>query len=173
LADFYVQLPSVTVSDVTLSGPITVTNEVEVKNDAGSPIPVDAVNFDIRDLNFAQDKVDVSGSTVITTQPAALNFFNEISSVPSGVYTTVLTKTVTVAAKLKLASCSSNNIAEYEVVLNGIVIDKKRTNFGAGLNCDFYFENGITLVPTDVLVVRARHDRPYMADINAKLIIER
>lgn len=59
---------------------VTVDNsEVEISNDAGNPIPVngtvtvqdgggsvtvDAVDFDIRNLVFADDKVDASGSEV-------------------------------------------------------------------------------------------------------------
>jgi len=38
--------------------------EIEIKNDAGSPIPVTATDLDIRDLVFATDKVDTSGSVV-------------------------------------------------------------------------------------------------------------
>ena len=44
--------------------------EVEVKNDAGSPVPISgtvtatATNLDIRDLVFATDKVDASGTTL-------------------------------------------------------------------------------------------------------------
>lgn len=39
-----------------------------VIGDGGGSITVDAVNLDIRDLAFATDKVDVSGSTVSATQ---------------------------------------------------------------------------------------------------------
>lgn len=44
---------------------VTVDNsEIEITNDAGNPIPVNATDLDIRDLVFATDKVDVSGSEV-------------------------------------------------------------------------------------------------------------
>lgn len=44
---------------------VTVDNaSLEISNDAGNPIPVSAVDFDIRDLDFAQDSVDVSGSEI-------------------------------------------------------------------------------------------------------------
>lgn len=49
---------------VTISGPVTVSNEVEITNDIGSPIPVSATDLDIRNLVFATDKVDASGSSV-------------------------------------------------------------------------------------------------------------
>lgn len=44
---------------------VTVDNTaIEITNDAGNPIPVNATDFDIRDLAFATDKVDVTGSEV-------------------------------------------------------------------------------------------------------------
>lgn len=44
---------------------VTVDNTaLEITNDAGNPIPVSATDLDIRDLTFATDKVDASGSEV-------------------------------------------------------------------------------------------------------------
>lgn len=43
---------------------VEVSNEVEISNDAGNPVPVNATDFDIRNLVFADDKVDASGSEV-------------------------------------------------------------------------------------------------------------
>lgn len=46
-------------------GDFNITNaEVEISNDVGNPIPVNATDLDIRDLAFATDKVDVTGSEV-------------------------------------------------------------------------------------------------------------
>ena len=82
---------SVIISDG--SGPITVDGtvnigtmpEVEIKNESGNPIPVtgtvtitdgsgpitvDATDLDIRNLTFASDKVDVSGSSITATVTA-------------------------------------------------------------------------------------------------------
>lgn len=48
--------------------------ELEIKNDLNNPIPVSANNLDIRDLVFATDKVDVSGSSVsVNNFPATQN----------------------------------------------------------------------------------------------------
>lgn len=48
-----------------VTGDFNITNaEVEISNDVGNPIPVSATDLDIRDLDFAQDSVDVSGSEV-------------------------------------------------------------------------------------------------------------
>lgn len=44
---------------------VTVDNaSLEISNDAGNPIPVSATDLDIRNLVFADDKVDASGSEV-------------------------------------------------------------------------------------------------------------
>lgn len=50
----------------TISGDVNVTQGTSpwVIGDGGGSITVDAVNLDIRDLAFATDKVDVSGSTI-------------------------------------------------------------------------------------------------------------
>lgn len=42
----------------------TTISSVEITNDVGNPIPVSATDLDIRDLAFATDKVDASGSEV-------------------------------------------------------------------------------------------------------------
>lgn len=48
-----------------VTGDFTIANaEVEITNDAGNPIPVSATDLDVRDLTFATDKVDVTGSEV-------------------------------------------------------------------------------------------------------------
>jgi len=76
---------------VTLdSGTLSALENITVQNGAGSAavnvqdggnsITVDAINLDIRDLTFATDKVDVSGST-ITTTPSGTQDVNIISSV--------------------------------------------------------------------------------------------
>ena len=82
-------------NSITVDGTISVGNfpttqnvavtsivEVEVKNDSGNPLPisgtvtitdgsgpltVDATDLDIRNLTFATDKVDISGSNVLVT----------------------------------------------------------------------------------------------------------
>ena len=55
--------PGVDIGDVTVNNGAGV-NAVNVQ-DGGNSLTVDSVNFDIRDLAFATDKVDVSGSAVI------------------------------------------------------------------------------------------------------------
>jgi hypothetical protein len=207
MANFYKKLPKnlteITNSTLTINGPVTVTNEVEVKNDAGNPIPVsgtvavtgvstlaeqqaqtvllDSIENELQAANLLLNSIDLHVDSVeslltsidskLTVQPN-LNYYNEITSVSSGSYVTILSKTVGINSKLKIVQVSGTNIAEYEVLLNGSVIDKQRSNFGTSLNCLFTFENGITLMPADILLVRVRHDRPSTGNFNAKFIIE-
>jgi hypothetical protein len=207
MANFYKKLPKnlteITNSTLTINGPVTVTNEVEVKNDAGNPIPVsgtvavtgvstlaeqqaqtvllDSIENELQAANLQLTSIDLHIDSVeglltsidskLAIQPN-LNYYNEITSVSSGSYVTILSKTVGINSKLKIVQVSGTNIAEYEVLLNGSVIDKQRSNFGTSLNCLFTFENGITLMPADILLVRVRHDRPSTGNFNAKFIIE-
>lgn len=202
MASFYKKLPS---QEVILNGPITVTNEVEIKNDIGNPIPISAAslplpvgastsalqtagnsiltdietelqaaNISLVSIDSHVDGVEVSLASIDSklTDVPVKNYYNEILSVASGTFSTVLSKTVSLNSKLQVIQVSGTNIAEFEVVLNGSVIDKQRSNFGTPLNCIFSFENGISLVPADVVSVRARHDRPSLADFNAKFLIK-
>ena len=61
--------PGVDIGDVTINNAAGAA-AVNVQ-DGGNSLTVDATNLDIRDLIFAADKVDVSGSTVDTELPAA------------------------------------------------------------------------------------------------------
>lgn len=64
-----------------VTGDFTIANaEVEISNDAGNPIPVSATDLDIRDLAFATDKVDVTGSEV-SLDAATLAALEEITVV--------------------------------------------------------------------------------------------
>jgi hypothetical protein len=132
------------------------------------------VNVNLASIDLHVDQVESLLTSIDNrlVPPTLKNYYNEVLSVSSGVYNTILSKTVTLSSKLKLIQSSGANIAEYEVVLNGNVIDKQRTNFGTQLNCTFSYENGIALTSGDTLLIRARHDRPYNADFNAKFILE-
>jgi hypothetical protein len=66
------------VTDVEITGPVTVSNEVEVKNDSGNPIPVvtglEIPEHDFIDLTYTGDnltgvvyKTGGSGGTTVAT----------------------------------------------------------------------------------------------------------
>lgn len=58
-----------------ISGSVAVSNfpAVQPVSDNASSLTVDATNLDIRDLVFATDKVDISGSTVIIQEPLSID----------------------------------------------------------------------------------------------------
>lgn len=110
---------------VNITGPVTIPAEVEVKNDSGNPLNVQATNLDIRDLAFASDKVDVSNSTVslspatlaslenvsIDNFPASQNVVVTSSALPTGAATSANQST----ANVSLASIDSKLTAPLAV----------------------------------------------------------
>jgi hypothetical protein len=96
--------------------------------------------------------------------------YNEVTSVASGVLTTVVTYTATAAQRLKFATASGTNIAAYELQINGNVVAKKYTNFGASLSVDFELNKNIVL--NDVVRIRVLHSRGSPGDFNGTLVIE-
>lgn len=59
-------------SGILVSGTVSVTEPVSIDDNGGS-VTVDAVDFDVRNLVFATDKVDVSGSNVTVTEPITVD----------------------------------------------------------------------------------------------------
>lgn len=116
------------------------------------------------DVNIVSDPSIVSES-----------IYNEVTSVANSITTTVLTYTVPVATSAKITNVdvSGTNIATYEVLVNAVVIDKKRTYFGGQLNEVFKFDNSISLVAGDVVLVRVTHSRPMTGDFNTRLAIQK
>jgi hypothetical protein len=81
-------------SNLQVFGPLTDAElrATPVDVNFASPVTVNAVNFDIRDLVFATDKVDVSGSVVDAIQSGVWNITNitGIISLPTGASTSAL-----------------------------------------------------------------------------------
>lgn len=114
--------------------------------------------------------LDVNVINSVSSAGTLVNTFNSISSVSSGSLITIATRTITQNSVLKKCSASGENIAKFEVVLNGSVISSKRTYFGNSLNVDFEFDDGIQLINTDIILIRVIHNRPSVSDFNANII---
>lgn len=176
---------TVAISNYPATQNVAVTSSV-LPTGAATDAELSAIQGSIMDAEISNneklDLIDAKLGEINTklTAPISVNFstnenknyYAEILNVASGSYTNVLSFTVTVNSKLKAIQSSGTNIAEYEVVLNGSVLDKQRTNFGTTLNCFFSFQNGVTLVSGDSVIVRAKHERPSLSNFNAKIIIE-
>ena len=100
--------------------------EVEIKNDAGNPVPVSANNLDIRDLTFLADKVDVSGSSVavtgtVTTTPARISTYSA-AFFASALAASCTDKIVIVGSATKLVKIRKIGITGIQTVASQILI---------------------------------------------------
>lgn len=141
-------------------------------NFINSSFPISATDLDIRNLQFANDKVDITGSSVTITEVGSFtNIYNEVLAVASGVLTNITSFTASQNTRLKQVDVSGENIATYEVLINGSVVSKKRTYFGGMLNDTFFFDKGINFISGQQVLIRVIHNRPTTANFNANLIV--
>lgn len=108
------------------------------------------------------------GSTTV------INFFNDITSVATGVPTTLLTYTapLTGITSLFKIEYSGDNIAQYDVLINGVLNARKRTYWGGPINGLFEFNAsaaGFKLNAGDVVTVVVTHTRPFVGNFEARL----
>jgi hypothetical protein len=122
--------------------------------------------------------INPDGSINVVIPPGAggipVNEFNEIASVLAGVLTTILTYTVPApyGGSLFRVEVGGNNVATYEVWINGTVEARVRTWFGTSLTqvCEFSSgASGFQLFTGDVIEVKVLHNRPYVGDFEARL----
>jgi hypothetical protein len=99
------------------------------------------------------------------------NIYNEVLAVASGVLTTITSFTASQTTRLKQVDVSGENVASYEVLVNGNIVSKKRTYFGGMLNDTFFFDKGINFTSGQQVLVRVIHNRPTTSNFNANLII--
>lgn len=121
---------------------------------------------------------DGSINVSLTTAPIAAtprNNFAEITSVASGVLSTILTYTVPTGKSFYLnrVEVSGTNIGEYSVQFNSIVNAKKRTYF-SNLNEMFDFTmggntDGFQLVGGTIITITTIHNRPSLGVFDARL----
>lgn len=102
------------------------------------------------------------------------NTFNEVTSVASGVTTTVATYTVPAGKSgvLERIWVSGENIAFYEIYVNATRIDAGRTYFGGALNIEFPFmsmSSGVALAAGDVVSIKVTHTRPMLANFEGRI----
>ncbi len=135
---------------------------------------------DFVETTFTGDKaLRVQGEFSLTVDPnnnnEIVSLYNDINSVVKSVLTTVATFTAPVGKTTYLQWCSAggSNIATFQVEINGTIIDKRRTYFGAALTTDFEFkgsaESGIELAVGDVVRIRAIHERPNVGDFEGRI----
>ena len=170
--------------------------------DANNPFPVDATvvippDLAVRITAYANDPapgdlpssvrisdgtnqltVNPDGSinvniTTSATEPGLQILHNEVTSVASGVETTVATLVGSPSGyRVEKIEVSGDNYAIFRVKLNGTTIVDKRTwwcNFNETFNFE-NFTNGLFLASGQTLTVTALHNRPYVGGFEATVM---
>jgi len=149
-------------------------------SDSFLDLPVQGFSDQYTDTTATGEKaLRVKGEINVVTVPddniVITNTFNEVSAVVSSVLTTITTYTAPIGSDtfLQRVSAGGNNVATYQVDINGVTLDKRRTYFGAPLTTDFIFggfsESGYTLAQGDVITVRVIHSRPVVGDFESRI----
>lgn len=173
----------------------TVANRVLAVDEFGNPIgesnplpvafdgtiAVGSVQVEGTNSNVIEPNVDGSINVNVISSPVSGHTvkckFNEIIAVPSGSETQIVSYTVPAAttAILQRISTSGDNVARYNVYLNGTPFDTQRTMFGGDFNALFEFimgtNEGFILNTGDVISVKVLHSRPSVGDFNARVQI--
>lgn len=149
----------------------TTAERKKFKIDANTgEVEVQVCDNDVQDL-LGDILIAVGGSTGTVT-----NLFNEISSVASASQTSVITYTVPVGKtfSLQFVEAGGDNIAKYEVFRDTTLIAKRRSYWGAGLDISFLFiqtnSQGLVFNAGEKIEVKVEHNRPNVADFNARII---
>jgi hypothetical protein len=115
--------------------------------------------------------INANGSiNVVLGDAGVLNTrYAEVLGVVTGVTTLIDSFVTTTNILLTKVDFSGENIAEYELVVDGATVDKKRTSFGSSLNDGFNFLSGLP-IPTGKLVeLYVVHNRPSVSDFNSRI----
>jgi hypothetical protein len=119
-------------------------------------------------INVVVESVPVSGQVVVST-------YNEIVAVPSGSTTQLVTYTVPPSSQAVLQRCpvSGDNIARYDLLINGITQDTLRTMFGGDLTQTFDFtsgnDSGLLLHAGNIVKIQVLHNRPYLGTFEGRI----
>lgn len=103
------------------------------------------------------------------------SIFNEVLSVPSGFETLIVSYTVPIgsSAILERSDTSGDNVARFNVYLNGSAFDVQRTYFGGEFNAHFEYttgtSDGFVLNAGDILTVKVLHNRPFVGNFTGRI----
>lgn len=159
---------------------LRVDTEVVTTVSGEAEVSIDAADDSIKIGNGTGDflAVNPDGSinvNVLTFQGIYRSTFNEISSVSSGSLTNIVTYTVPAGkfAYLQRIDYGGTNIATYEIWVDGIKINKRRTYFSGDLSGSLQFDstisNGYLLTAGQILYLKVIHDRPIVGDFEGRL----
>lgn len=187
MASFYIRLPLETttgggttsnvnvVSSALPSGASTAAKQDVISGKLDTVISeLGAVNSELDSQTTVLNFIDAELGTIAanTAKGSLKNYYSEVVAVAVGVSTILVSKTVSVASKLKSVHFSGTNWGEFTVLVNGSLIDKARTNVSGPLNSGSEFGDGLALVSGDLVQVSVVNSRTSAGDYNARLLIE-
>jgi hypothetical protein len=152
------------------------TDSVATVVNADIDIQLDASvdNVAIADGDGDQLAVNPDGSinvNVVSTGQQLYSYFTEVDNVATGVTTLLATYTAVSDVYLQKVELMGTNIAEFELVIDGVTQDKKRTFFNGNLENKFDFNAGLNILPGSVIEVYVIHNRPELGQFNARMQI--
>lgn len=109
------------------------------------------------------------------TDEEPINVFEESLAIPNGANTTLMIYVVPVSKTLFLSriDVSGENIARYEVYIDGDLIARKRSYFGDSLNQTFEFglssRRGLQVEAGETITIKVLHGRPFSGAFEARL----
>ncbi len=149
----------------------TVVNaDIDVSLDAAE----DNVAIADPDGNFLNINPDGSINVIVDTTGSGktlLTKYTQVIGIVSGITTLIGTYTAISNTFLQKIEFSGTNIAEYELRINSITQDKKRTYFGNSLNSNFDFNDGLQVTSGQVIEIYVVHERPDPGDFNSRIQI--
>jgi len=147
----------------------TIVNaDIDVSLDAAE----DNVAIATPDGDFLAINPDGSINVVIgNSSKELISSYSEVTGVVSGITTLIGSYTAISNTYLQKIEFSGTNIAEYELIIDGITQDKKRTYFGNSLNGNFDFGQGLEVLTGDIIEIYVVHQRPNVGDFNARIQI--
>lgn len=127
---------------------------------------------------YPDGALQVRGDLDLSAAPGdVISVFSSVSAVPASLLTDVLTYTVPVGKILQLIRIRSggDNIAKFEVTIDGDVVDRQRTWFnGSGLEVTHDFsaqdKRGVMLVEGTTVKARVIHARPSVGDFDSRIV---
>lgn len=169
-------------TSATITAPLSVNGEVLVDiraTDGDSVLIVGTEDATTTGIQHVV-KVNADGSLNVNATPGSaktiFSTYSAVTSVPSSILTTILSYTVPVATTdyINLIEVSGDNIAQFEVYINGIINARQRTYFGGNLNLTFNYsldsETGYILNAGDNIQVKVIHNRPTLGAFEARLL---
>ena len=153
-----------------------VIDNVEFR-DISINVDLDGSTVNIKDDDGDQLEINPDGSINVKGTGKTITVYNEpVTAIPSSTPTTIVTYTAPAdkISYLQSIMVSGENIAEYEIKVNGVTIAKKRTYFPKfDTNFDFLSStggNGRDLAINDIVTVVVTHFRPVAGKFNSTIL---